>query len=108
MPGPRPMKQADSAPGESVRIEETLSAEAMATAAGLTSNRLVALIRLGVIEPVAPGANEFTAAAAAKLRRMVRLRIDLGVGFVSAAIIVDLLEQLERMESELTRPRGER
>jgi hypothetical protein len=106
MPGPRPMKRADSAPSEPVRIEETLSAEAMAAAAGLTSDRLVHLIRLGVIEPVAPGANEFTAATAAKLRRMVRLRVDLGVGFVGASIIVDLLEQLERLEYRAGRGPG--
>jgi len=101
------MKTPDPAPGEPARSEETLTAEALATAAGITSGRLVRLIRLGVIEPVAPGASEFTAATAARLRRMVRLRVDLGVGFVGAAIIVDLLQQLERLETELTRPRGD-
>jgi hypothetical protein len=101
------MKPADSVPGEPARIEETLSVEALATAAGISSDRLLRLVRLGVIEPVVPGASEFTAATAAKLRRMVRLRIDLGVGFVGAAIIVDLLQQLERLEVEVTRPRDD-
>lgn len=107
MGGPRSMKLPDSLPGEPTRIEETLSVEALATAAGISSGRLLRLVRLGVIEPVAPEASEFTAATAAKLRRMVRLRIDLGVGFVGAAIIVDLLQQLERLEAEGTRPRDE-
>ena len=105
MQAPRSMKQSDPAPGEPSRVEETLSAEALATAAGVDPGLLSRLVRLGVIEPVAPGASEFTAATAAKLRRMVRLRIDLGVGFVGAAIIVDLLQQLERLETESTRPR---
>src|SRR6266850_8607929 len=107
MSGPRSMKSPDSAPGQPARSEEILSAEALASAAGITSGRLTRLVRLGVIEPVAPGASEFTAATAAKLRRMVRLRVDLGVGFVGAAIIVDLLQQLERLETELIRPPGD-
>ena len=36
-------------------------------------------------------------AAVAGLRRMQRLRADLGVNLVGAAIIVDLVERLERM-----------
>ena len=101
------MRSPDSSPDEPTRIEETLSVEALSKAAGISSGRLLRLVRLGVIEPAAPGSSEFTAATAAKLRRMVRLRVDLGVGFVGAAIIVDLLQQLERLETELTRPRGD-
>jgi len=84
--------------------EEKLSAADLANAAGISPALLVRLVRLGLIEPVAPGTSEFTAVTAAKLRRMVRLRLDLGVGFVGAAIIVDLLQRLERLE---TRPRGD-
>jgi hypothetical protein len=84
--------------------EEKLSAAALANAAGISPELLVRLVRLGLIEPVAPGASEFTAVTAAKLRRMVRLRLDLGVGFVGAAIIVDLLQRLERLEGC---PRGD-
>jgi hypothetical protein len=101
------MQSPDPARGRSTPSEETLSAESLASAAGITSGRLMQLVHLGVIEPIAPGTSEFTAATAAKLRRMVRLRVDLGVGFVGAAIIVDLLQQLERLETELTRPRGD-
>jgi hypothetical protein len=93
-------KPADRTPGGPARIEELLSAEALAAAVGISSDLLVRLVRLGVIEPVASEASEFTAATAAKLRRMVRLRGDLGVGFVGAAIIVDLLQQLERLEAD--------
>ena len=94
------MKSPDPTRGEAPQSEETLSAESLASAAGIAPDRLMRLVRLGLIEPVAPGATEFTAATAAKLRRMVRLRVDLGVGFVGAAIIVDLLQQLERLEGE--------
>jgi MerR HTH family regulatory protein len=37
---------------------------------------------------------------------MLRLHRDLGVDFTGAAIIVDLLERLERLEAELARWRG--
>ena len=60
-------------------------------------------MRLGLVEPAAPGPREFTAATAARLRRMLRLHADLGVNLIGAAIIVDLLERLERLEAELAR-----
>jgi hypothetical protein len=37
---------------------------------------------------------------------MLRLHGDLGVNLVGAAIIVDLLERLDRLEVELARQRG--
>jgi hypothetical protein len=37
---------------------------------------------------------------------MVRLHVDLDVSLDGAAIIVDLLERLERLEGELARLRG--
>ena len=75
-----------------------LSAEELAAAAGISLEGLVALVQLGLVEPAEPGGNQFTAATAARLRRMLRLRADLGVSFVGAAIIVDLLERLDRLE----------
>jgi len=57
-------------------------------------------------EPGAPG--RFSAATAARLRRMLRLRADLGVNLAGAAIIVDLMECLDRLDAELMRRRGRR
>jgi hypothetical protein len=37
---------------------------------------------------------------------MLRLHADLGLDLTGAAIIVDLLERLERLEAELARWRG--
>jgi len=75
-----------------------LSADELAAAADISLERLAALVRLGFVEPIEPGRDEFTAATAARLRRMLRLRSDLGVSFLGAAIIVDLLERLDRLE----------
>ena len=68
--------------------------------------KLAQLIRLGLVEAVAPQPREFTVATLARLRRMLRLHGDLEVDLVAAAIIEDLLERLERVEAELTRLRG--
>ena len=86
--------------------EMWLSREQLAAAAGISPARLARLIRLGLVEPAEAGPSEFAAAVAARVRRMLRLHDDLGVDLVGAAIITDLLERLDRMETELQRLRG--
>jgi len=95
------------------RTEVLLSVEELAEAAGISATKLARLVRLGLVEPAAPAVSErgfaraeFSAATAARLRRMLRLHGDLGVDLVGAAIIVDLLERLDRLEVELARQRG--
>ena len=88
------------------RAELRLSANELAAVAGISATMLARLVRLGLIEPVAPESTEFTVTAARRLRRMLRLRRDPGVNPTGAAIIVDLLERLERLEAELTHPHG--
>jgi chaperone modulatory protein CbpM len=83
-----------------------LSREELAAAVGISPAQLSRLIRLGLVEPAAPGPGEFAAAMATRLRRMLRLHGDLGVNLVGAAIITDLLERLDRTEAELRRLRG--
>jgi MerR HTH family regulatory protein len=84
-----------------------LSREQLAAAVGISPAKLARLIRLGLVEPTEPGPSEFAAAVAARVRRMLRLHDDLGVDLVGAAIIADLLERLDHMETELRRLRGE-
>ena len=86
--------------------EMWLSREQLAAAVGISPSRLARLIQLGLVEPAEPGPSEFAAAAAARVKRMLRLHDDLGVDLVGAAIITDLLERLDRMDTELRRLRG--
>jgi DNA-binding transcriptional MerR regulator len=81
-----------------VRAEARLSAEELAATAGIRPTRLRHLVEQGLLEPAEPGGNEFTAAAAERLRRMLRLRRDLGVNLVGASIIADLLRRLADLE----------
>lgn len=92
--------------GTLLRGEVRLSGQELAAAAGISLERLARLVRLGLVEPAAPGTSEFTAGTAARLKRMLRLHRDLGVDLDGAAIIVDLVERLERLEAELARLRG--
>jgi hypothetical protein len=75
-----------------------LSRAELATMAGIRPSTVARLVRLGVLEPVGADPDRFTAATALRLRRMLRLHDDLGVNFIGAAIIADLLERLERLE----------
>jgi hypothetical protein len=78
----------------------TLSRVELATAAGIRPSMLARLVRLGVVEPAPEDPEQFTVAMAVRLRRMLRLHDDLGVNFIGAAIIADLLERLEQLERE--------
>jgi len=87
--------------------EVQLSLRDLAVACGMRATRLERLIRLGLLEPEPDNPDRFSSAAAARLRRMLRLRADLGVNFTGAAIIVDLMERLEGLDAELARLRGQ-
>jgi DNA-binding transcriptional MerR regulator len=91
-----------------LRAEVHLSLHEFAVATGISPTRLARLVRLGLLEPEPGAPGRFSAATAARLRRMLRLRADLGVNLAGAAIIVDLMEALDRLDAELTRWRGQR
>jgi DNA-binding transcriptional MerR regulator len=92
--------------GTPQRSQAFLTGEELAAIASISVARLERLVQIGVLEPDVPGTREFTAASAARLRRMLRLHAELHVNFAGAAIIVDLLERLERLEIELDRMRA--
>jgi chaperone modulatory protein CbpM len=95
-------------PASVAHAEVRLTAGELASAAGLSPAMLARLVRLGLVEPSAPGAADFTAEAAVRLRRMCRVHRDLGVSLTAAAIIVDLVDRMDRLHAELARTRGPR
>lgn len=89
-------------------LEEPLTVETIAETTGARLSLVVRLIEAGILEPV----NEKTAPgepfllprrAVLQLRKMQRLRRDLGVNFVGASVILDLLRQMEEMKREIGR-----
>ena len=88
------------------RRRALVSADELVVIAGINGTMLGRVVRLGLVEPVVPGGTEFPAACAPRLKRMLRLRLELGVNLPGAAVIVDLLERLTQMEAELGRLRA--
>jgi DNA-binding transcriptional MerR regulator len=83
-----------------------VSAQELAAIAGITTVMLTRVVRLGLVEPLVPGGREFPAACAPRLKRMLRLRLELGLNLPGAAVVVDLLERLARLDAELGRLRS--
>lgn len=81
--------------------ETRLTAEELSRSLGISRQELEELVGLGLAEPAAPGASEYTAATVVRLQRVRRLHADLEVDFLGAAIIVDLMERLDRLEAEI-------
>lgn len=103
MTTPSHIASTESLAARPARAELLLSLAEICALAGLSERRLVRLLRLGVVEPSAPGSPQFSAATAMRLKRLLRLRKELGVGPIGAAIIVDLLERIADLEGRLAR-----
>lgn len=87
--------------GETMEGQARLSAEDLERSLGITRQELDELVGMGLAEPVAPGVSEYTVATVIRLQRVRRLHADLEVDFLGAAIIVDLIERLDRLEAEI-------
>jgi hypothetical protein len=76
--------------------ETCLSCEEFQAAAGISAARFERLVQLGLVDPT-----ELTPVCVARVCRVIRLHRDLGVNYTGAAVIVDLVERLDRLEAEL-------
>lgn len=83
-----------------IDADEPLTPERVAEVVGARRTLIVRLVRLGVLETVvgAQGESLLPVRAVLRLRRMQRLRRDLGVNFAGADIILDLVEQIEQLK----------
>lgn len=84
-------------------LDEPLTVDVIATIVGTKRSLVVRLAQQGLIETVESEADEplVPRRAVVRIRRMQRLRRDLGVNFAGAAIILDLTRRLEQMNREL-------
>jgi len=86
-------------------LDEPLTFEAVAQTVGARRSLVVRLAQQGLIETVASGADEgeprVPRRVVIRLRRMQRLRRDLGVNFAGAAVILDLVGRIEQLNREL-------
>src|SRR5262245_34233230 len=83
--------------------EELFTVEQVAAAVGMSTRRVTSLSRLGILESAAHDPERFRATAVIRLRRMLRLRSEVGVNLLGAAIILDLVDRLDRAHLDLAR-----
>ena len=86
-----------------IDLDEPLSCEVVAETVGARRSLVVRLARQGLIETVDSEADEplVPRRVVVQLRRMQRLRRDLGVNFAGAAVILDLVGRIEQLNREL-------
>jgi hypothetical protein len=84
-------------------LDEPLTFEVVAETVGARTTLVVRLARQGLLETMGgeQGETLLPRRAVVRLRRMQRLRRDLGVNFAGAAIILDLVGRLEQLDREL-------
>lgn len=84
-------------------LDEPLTFDVVAETVGAKRSLVVRLARQGLIETVDSGTDEplLPRRVVVQLRRMQRLRRDLGVNFAGAAVILDLVTRIEQLNREL-------
>jgi MerR HTH family regulatory protein len=91
-------------------LDEPLTFDAVARTVGTRRSLVVRLAQQGLIETVAGDANTdeplVPRRVVIQLRRMQRLRRDLGVNFAGAAVILDLVGRIEQLNRELAGMKG--
>ena len=80
--------------------------EELAVAVGVEPVLLVRLVQAGLLGERSDQ-RQFPPESARRVRRILRLRADLGVSLTGSAIIADLLERIDRLEAELSRLRNQ-
>jgi chaperone modulatory protein CbpM len=89
-------KPAKAPPATTTALVVRMGPERLARETGLHPDLVRRFVRLGLVDPAANG-------AAARLRRAVRLRRDLGLGFAGAILACDLLDRIDELEWRLSR-----
>ena len=84
-------------------LDEPLTSETIAEIVGARQSLVLRLARNGLLESVNSETGEplLPRRTIMTLRRMQRLRRDLGVNFAGASIILDLVGRIERLNREI-------
>jgi chaperone modulatory protein CbpM len=84
-------------------MDEPLTCDVVAERIGARRSLVVRLARAGLIETLESESSEplLPSHVVVQLRRMQRLRRDLGVNFSGAAVILDLVKRIELLNREL-------
>ena len=78
-----------------------LSLDEVATRCHLHPSLLKRFVTLGLIDPVEASTDLFQPEVVLRLQRILRLRRDLGINYNAVGLVLDLLERIEALETEL-------
>src|SRR5882724_11754191 len=82
-----------------------LTLEDLASAAGLRPELVDVFVRYQLVEPTVHTGScpLFPISSVERLNRILRLRHDLGVNLAGVAVILEMMEQIEHLQTELRR-----
>jgi hypothetical protein len=89
-------------------LDELIRLETVAETTGASVSLVTRLVRAGLLEAVSQTEGDpvlLPRRAVIRLRKMQRLRRDLGVNFAGASIILDLVERVESLNRTLAEMR---
>lgn len=100
--GPTPDATGDDATGD-VADEERLPLVAFASACALEPDRVRKFVWLGLIDPVEEHDDDFVFVRrqVVAVERIERLRHGLSISYRAVGVVVDLLDRIDALESEL-------
>ena len=84
--------------GPILEEEEALGFEELCRYCSVERSFVVELVEEGVIEMTAAGTARFSGRALQRVRLATRLQRDLGVNAAGSALVIELLERIERLE----------
>ena len=84
--------------------EQRLTIESLASTVNVDPRMLEKFVTYGVVEPVQidNGVEWFDIAAIGRVRMIGQLRRDLGINLAGIAVVLDLLERIERLQRQLS------
>lgn len=89
--------------------ESELSLGELCRACGIPAEQIIALVEEGIIEPRGRRTRwRFSGICVLRVRKVYTLERDLGVNLAGAALALDLLEEIERLQARLARLEGGR
>jgi len=98
------IKQHERVTGILLDEESELSLSELCHACGVPAERIIALVEEGIIEPRHRQPQwRFSGICVRRVRRAYTLERDLGINLAGAALAIELLEEIERLQAHLAR-----
>ncbi|WP_444945074.1 chaperone modulator CbpM [Microbulbifer sp. ZKSA006] len=97
-------KKVEQLSGVLLDEESELTLSELCRACGVPAERIIALVEEGIIEPRSRQVQwRFSGICVRRVRRVYSLERDLGVNLAGAALALELLDEIERLQGHLAR-----